>query len=483
MVINSILKWVNNWPVIFKFLVWIVLTIVITYYFPVPVKVLWYFLLLAVYFFSRDESLWLAVFLATTDGFASFLGLYALMIPVLPGLPAVEVVQIYVMLSVIKAARRRYRSEVFYTKYLQVLLIYLIFMIIWGQLMGLSGGLNVYFRVLKGTFPMFLFYSIPRLMTTAEEYLRFFRIVFVIVLFAFAAQLFTLFTGMTPSETVGILPLDEEDAKDFRVFFNAGSTLLGLFGAIWCLGRRSIRPSYRTVLYFVVFSAFAMAILSATRGWILSFTLIIVLSLLFTGLVRANRILEFGLIIIPMLYLSLSNPLIRGQVEFARERLGTMEAIGEGDLTAEGTLQRLDVRSRRVMDAWRENPIFGWGLSDKGYEYGDGHVGNQCLLVMSGIVGFLLLNGFLIFFTYKLAMVYRMSGKKNADRRGLLVFLFFLAGWFLIHSTSGQQFSYVGMPGKIIPQTLFFSFGALQYKHFLNRVNGKKIRKSPAALS
>ena len=81
-----------------------------------------------------------------------------------------------------------------------------------------------------------------------------------------------------------------------------------------------------------------------------------------------------------------------------------MEAIAGGDLSAEGTLQRLDYRSQRVMGAWRENPVFGWGLSDNGYEYGDGHVGNQCLLAISGIVGFLLLNGFLIYFAYRLML-------------------------------------------------------------------------------
>ena len=205
----------------------------------------------------------------------------------------------------------------------------------------------------------------------------------------------------------------------------------------------------------------AMAVLSATRGWIISFSLIIFLTLLFTQIIHPRRILEFTLIAVPLLFWALSSSTINNQISFARERLGAMEAIASGDLSAEGTLQRLDYRSQRVMDAWRENPIFGWGLSDIGYEYGDGHVGNQCLLAMSGITGFLLLNGFLIYFAWKILIVYNRSLRVMKDRSSLLVFLFFLAGWFIIHSSSGQQFNYIGIPINIIPQAIFFQFWCL----------------------
>ena len=99
--------------------------------------------------------------------------------------------------------------------------LYLIFMIIWGQLMGFSGGLNVYFRVLKGFIPMLLFYSVPRLFITQDNYFRFFRIVFIIVLVAFAAQIFTLLSGITPPEAAGIIPA--EGRKRPR---NSGSSLM-----------------------------------------------------------------------------------------------------------------------------------------------------------------------------------------------------------------------------------------------------------------
>ncbi|MBE0674215.1 MAG: hypothetical protein IH591_06105, partial [Bacteroidales bacterium] len=88
---------------------------------------------------------------------------------------------------------------------------------------------------------------------------------------------------------------------------------------------------------------------------------------------------------------------------------------------------------------------------------------------------FLLLNGFLVFFAYKLMAVYYRSVHRIPDRNSILIFVIFLAGWFIIHSTSGQQFNYIGMPGKIIPQAVFFSFGAFEYQRSLLLNYGKKI--------
>ncbi len=473
---NRVTRFFTLWPDVLKFIALILVTLFVTYYLGTSFKVIWYTALFLSYSLSKNESLWLAFFLSTTDGFAGFFGLYAVTMPVLPGLPAVELAQIYVIISVVKATVRKTEVQVFYNNYLQVLFIYLIFMIIWGHMMGFSGGLNVYFRVLKGFIPMLLFYSVPRLFTNQDDWFRLFRIIFFIVLVAFAAQVFNLLSGLTPIEAAGLDPgKDQEENKDFRFFYNSSSTLIGFFAALYLLNRRT--TAFRTPLlpYVVIFSILAMTVLSATRGWIIGFSLILLFASLLTGMVRTTRTLVFVLISVPLLYLAFSNPVINRQVNFAFERLGKIEAITEGDLTAEGSLQRLDYRSQRVMGGWRENQVFGWGLSDKGYEYGDDHVGNQSLLAVSGITGFLLLNGFLVFFAYKLLVAYYMSARRIPDRNSMLIFIIFLAGWFFIHSTSGQHFNYIGMPGKIIPQAVIFSFGAFEYQRSLMLIHGKKI--------
>jgi hypothetical protein len=476
MLINRIIKWFIAWPDLLKYLGLISLTLAATYYAPYPIRVIWYVILLSSYLFSRNEALWLALFLSTTDGFAGFFGLYEATMTILPGLPAVEIAQIYIILTVIKAAGSRVKPVLFYSKYLQILFIYLLFTIVWGQLMGLSGGLNVYFRLLKGFIPMLLFYSVPRLFVKWEMYERFFNLVFYIVLIAFAAQLFTLFTGISPMEAGGISRSDEnEDVNEFRVFYNSSTALIGMFGGLYFIARRVRKDAGRFLPFAVVFSSLAMALLSATRGWIISFSLVTLLALMFTGIAGSRRFILFVIVIIPVILWALSSPTISSQLEFARERLETIGAISEGDLTARGTLQRLDYRSQKALSGWKENPLFGWGLSDMGYSYNDGHVGNQSLLAISGVVGFALLNGFLIWFSYMIVALYLKSAKKKVDRNPLLIFVIFLIGWFFIHSSSGQQFGYSGIPEQIIPQAVFFSFGAYRYQRILSIVNGKKI--------
>jgi hypothetical protein len=479
MFINRIIRWFSDWPDLLKFLVLVFVTIYATYYAPAPVAVAWYAVMAIAYFFSENEALWLALFLVTADGFASYFGLYEVTLPLLPGLPAVEISQIYIILTVIKAAGKRVKPALFYNKYLQILLIFMIFNVVWGQMMGLSGGLNVYFRVVKGIIPMMLFYSVPRLFVSREMYERFFRLVFVIVLASFAAQLFTLVTGMSPLEAGGIVSQEVEDeGDDFRVFYGPASALTGLFGALYIMSARRNRRHDRIIPVLVVFAAYAMALLSATRGWIISFTFIIVLTLLFSGTLRTQRGIYLVVAIVPLTLWFLSLPVISKQINFARDRLEAIEAISEGDITARGTLMRLDYRSHRTLEGWSENPVFGWGPSDTGYEYDDGHVGNQSLLATSGIVGFVLLNGFLAWFLYMILSLYFRTSPRVRERGTLLVFVFFLAGWFIIHSTSGQQFNYSGFPGNIMTQAVFFSFGALQY-HRIKAIifHGKEVRK------
>ncbi|NLE34322.1 MAG: hypothetical protein GX622_04410 [Bacteroidales bacterium] len=472
---NLVLRWFVGWPDLLKYLGLISVTLAVTYYAPVSIRVIWYVILLTAYFFSRNEPLWLALFLSTSDGFFGFFGLYEATIPLLPGLPAVELLQFYVLITIFKAAGRGVKPVLFYNRYLEILLMFMIFSVVWGQMMGLTGGLNVYFRVVKGIIPMLLFYSIPRLFTDQGMYERFFRIVFVVVLLAFAAQLFALFTGMSTMEAGGIAIEEEKDRDEFRVFYNASSTLLGLFGALFILNRGGSSPHSRLLPFAVLLASMAMALLSATRGWIISFSFIIVLSVILTNVIRVKRNFRIVIIALPLIIWALSIPVISNQIDYARERLETMEAISEGDLTARGTLQRLDYRSQRTLGGWMENPIFGWGLSDKGYDYLDDHVGNQSILALYGVAGFLLLNGFLVWFIYMIMGVYFRLPAKHPYRGGLVVFVIFLLGWFFIHSTSGQQFSFSGIPEKIIPQAVFFSFGALQYNKALNYLNGKKV--------
>lgn len=451
----------------FRFLIYEAVTIIVTYYMPAQVGYIWYLMLLFLYWRSDDEPFWLAFFMTTVDGFAGFMGLYEVTLKLLPGLPGIELAQFYILISAIKAVRKNVKPYLFYNKYLRILFWYLIFLIIWGQFMGFSGTIRDYLRIVKLTVPFLLLYSLPRLFTDINAYRHFFGFVFLVFLIGFLTQLFTLVTGFTP---VKILELSAEQIAEaggyeggYRGFYNVGATLISLFGALFLLSLKESGQFKRVFLYIVVIATFGMAYISATRGWILSFSFIIILTTFFAMGLNRKGTFVFILVSILIIMIGLTNNKLRKQIDFATERVKTIESIARGDVSGEGSVGRLTVRSPRVMKIWKESPVFGWGFSSVQRKYNDGHVGNQNLLMTSGIVGFMLLIGFLFYFDYKILKLYKKMPKDFAYKNSLLIFIIFLLGWFIIHSTSSQHFNYMVIPAQIIPQAIFLSFGSLIY--------------------
>lgn len=453
----------NKYKSYIRFLFYVAVTILVTYYLPVYFSLFWYVLLLFLYWKSKDEPFWLAFFLVTVDGFLGFFGVYTVVIRLIPGLPPIELAQFYILLTVIKAQRVKVRPYLFYKNFLWYLFFYMIFMIIWGQAMGFSGELRDYFRVLKLTFPFVLFYSLPRLLQDLESYKRLFGFIFLILAVAFASQLFTLLSGLAPARVFELTAEQITEAGAYRGFYNVGATLIGLFGALFFLALKEYRTFNQVYLFAIVVSAYGMAYLSATRGWMLSFSMIIILAVVFASGIGTKKTIGFIIFVVIIISIGLSNDKIRNQVDYASDRLKTLESVAEGDITAEGTLSRLDIRGPRVMKIFRGNPIFGWGFSDTSRKYADSHVGNQTLLLYSGVIGFALLIGFMGYFSFKLLRLYFQKKRRFFLQNGLPVFVIFLAGWFIIHSTSGQHFAYLGIPAQIMPQAIFFSFGAFVY--------------------
>lgn len=442
---------------------------------PSIIAPFWYLILLILYYRSNDEPFWLVFFLTTTDGFMGFLGLYAVSFQVIPGLPAIELAQFYIVLLTIKAIRIRKRSFVFYNKFLIILLFYVVFLIVWGQLMGFSQDLKGYFRILKLTAPLLLFYSIPRVLNNIGSYNRLFSFIFLVSIAAFFTQLFTLLSGFSPAGTLELTEEQISEAGTYRGFYNVSVTLLGLLGSLFYLSIKKGTIFSPIYLLFVVFSVFGIALLSATRGYIIGFGLIIFLSLLATYSIRTKWKLLAVVIASVLVFIGSYVSKINEQVQFALDRIVTLETLTTGDITAKGTLIRLEVRGPRVMGKFRENPVFGWGISDTSRKYGDGHVGNQNLLMTSGIFGFSLLLGFFANFCFKLFVAHIQASSYFPYKNGFLIIIVFFLGWFFIHSTSGQHFNYFGIPDQIIPQAVFFSFGALvnnmskEEKWFINR--------------
>jgi len=443
-------------------------TILATYYLPEIAKTGFYVLLLIAYFRSKNEAAWLTLFLVISDGFWGYFNNYEVVLSAIPGLPPIEIGHFYVALSAIKARRLTVAEPPFYNIFLKVLGVYLLFLIAQGYLLGLSSELNVQFRMVKFVFPLLMLYSIPRLFQTEQDFRECFRYFFPLAFLALFAQVFTITTGMTPSQFLGVhkefwFTVDVHHGKTYRGFYSTRMVLLSFFGALFYLAnrKRTFHPNY---LFAVIAADFMSAFLSATRGWLLGMSFALIFFLIFIARFDFRRVATTTLILIGIIGGLLMMPVVGKQFTNAFKRLTTLEALAGGDLTAGHTLERLDKRSPRVMNKWSETPFTGWGFSDTFFKYADFHVGNQTILLHSGILGAILLGMFFVYYHFTLYYQSSLLPRGHPLKGALLVFVVFFPGWFMIHSSSGQAFSYYQDPGGGIHMGLYFCFGAAVYR-------------------
>ena len=450
-------------PEFIKFIILVLISIGTTYSGSDMVSSLWYIGMLVWYYLSKNEAFWAAYFLVTVDGFMSVLGLYSATISILPGLPGVEVAQFYIALTIIKATFQQSSVRIFFKNFLRIMFFYAAFLIVYGQLTGFGGETKEYFRIFKLTLPLLLLYSLPRLIRNFEDYEFLMGYIFLVMILGFITQISSLLFHFAPSNYLVIRPQEEEESEIFRTFYNTAITLMSMFGATFFMnfsGRNYFSSRY---LNIVLLSAFGMALLSATRGWILSFGFIMIMNFTVINRVNPRRLAGFVIALALLLVIGLSNEKVKEQIDYSIERFETLEALIGGDVTAEGTLQRLDERGPRVMNQFEKSPVIGFGYSNIYKDYHDSHVGNQNILLYSGIIGMALIAGFLLFICLVFLQRYFKSPANSIYRKPYLTFVVFLLGWFMLHSSSGQQFGFLGLPVQMLPQAIFFSMAVMFY--------------------
>jgi hypothetical protein len=425
-------------------------------------------LVLGAYFYSKNEPFWLAFFLTISDGFWGFFDNYEAVLSIIPGLPPIEVGHFYIILAAIKASRKPASFQPFYNPMLIVLGSYVLFLVLQGYAIGLKGTINAQFKMLKHIMPLLIFVSLPRLMDRMEDYRKFFYYFMPMAFTSLFAQLFTISSGVTPAQALGLhkeawFIENLKRGSTYRGFYSTGAVLISFLGSLFYLADK--KGSFpRTYLVVVAIANFFAAYLSATRGWVVGFTLSMLLCMLFVYKLTPKYIFTTSAGFIAALTAMSYIPAFEKQITDAFERILTLQSLAGGDLSAGGTLIRLSTRSPIVLGYWKESWLTGWGFSDFYFAHNDVHVANQNILMHSGIIGFTLLLAFFAYFLLRLWQAYKKLPKKHNLRDQLLVFPMFFIGWFFIHSTSGQLFGYYFEPDKAFPLAIFISLGAVIYR-------------------
>ena len=380
--------------------------------------------------------------------------------------------EIFVATALIKSVMFPVKQNFFYRKPVSIILIYAVFLFIMGLLIGVD--IYKFLRSIRFIFPIFLLLSIPKLIpfhTVPKIFALFFTSTIILLLF----QIFDLLVGIPVASIFGDTYRGEfvifEEMQTIRSFYGPTIVLLSIVLSMAMLAddRDKFKEKY---LYIIsIFGALGV-FLSATRGWMLAVVII------FAGflLIQRKRTIRYIFYGIALSGLMLSIPQINYQMSKSIDRIQTLEELAKGDLTAGGTLGRITERSPRVMNKFWEQPVFGFGFSEEYYMFGDGHVGNQTLLLNGGFVGYAVYLYFIFFSLLKYYKAFQ-NGNKPA-----FIFLFSLLGIMVIHSSSRMIFAY-SMDSVIALFLAMFFFFSDYYLKFSTRAASLSPKLTPSEAS
>lgn len=316
-------------------------------------------------------------------------------------------------------------------------------------------------RTFRFLLPWTMVIIIPTFFYSRKILIRASLLIFPMVFLAFFSQIYNYFTGsyldnfIRGTASSYLLGVKGEAGRFYSAIF---ITLFSIIQSLYFIFNRKNEIS-KNYLGSIVFIGIFTILLTAARGWIIaSFILLLGILILF-GFAKKITIWIRLLIVSAVIFWIASSqfPILQRQLDASFQRLTTLEVLARGDITAGGTLQRLDVRSPRVMHKFWESPFIGWGFSDDYYDYQDGHVGNQNILLNVGILGYVYVTGLFIYFCLK---IWKLARKKEIlilEGKAPLIFMLGLIFVFIIHASSTQFWGYTLSMDKILFFSVFFA--------------------------
>lgn len=440
----------------------------ITYYLPLGLDKILYFIFPVLFYKSNKNYLWIAfLFVLIEQPGGLFFGGSKDAVNRLPlysfGSFSVSFEQIMVLIALIKAISLKKKFNPYIKNFLNLFLILFLLLLI------LSVPIGVNFRNIKLIFRIIinltLFYSLYFLIQNEEDWIKFFKIIFPFALYAIVLQIYSLIVGhqliniFIPSiiTTQGVLG----ETRIFgwtRPIEMTNLLFLTFLGSLYFLNHSKsfFNKNYLIVINIISFIA---VFFTATRSWVLAFTSAYLFLILLNRLKFGKIIIKYSLTILIIIFVASSINIVKTQLSSAFDRIATIKLIAQGDITAGGTVKRYDVRAPAVIDAFKNSTIiFGAAFSDYYFLHQDGHVGYHNFLFNTGIVGFIVLLLFIINYFIKFLRVSISLSYNNPYRHSIKIFpVAFLS--ILILNAGTQFIGFDIILNRIIVLIVIFYFG------------------------
>lgn len=423
------------------------ITLIINNFTGQYIKLIYYTTLLFIFYRSKKDFLWLAVFFSVIMSIGSFYADTKYFFELGP--VKISLLPLFSIAAVLKYVKNRIRMENLFKKPFKIYFIYLVFLIIYGFLVkGNSGhgieGTNYYAHTLMFLLAFPLFITIPKILNRYDDILRFTNLLTIAVFINIFGQFITIIMNKTFLELVGIGETFIDDRFGQYIVRAASGAHINfivlIVGLYFFLKKEKYFKNHYLVL--VVCISFISVIFSVTRGWIIAFGIVLISTVFITGNIKYIRTLFIIMVINALAYIAF--PVIKAQTDKVIRRMETIELILEGDLTGGGTVSRLTTRHEKVMRLFYDSPIIGSGFSQEAMDNMDQHVGNQNILMSGGVIGYSIILYFWIYFIHSVLNTRNQIIRHNkTEAKAIMVFIPALLGLLTIHSSSTFLFAYV----------------------------------------
>ncbi len=448
-----------------KLLLAYIFTVIIVYIFPklgipqVIIKFIFLFLLFII-FFSNNDVFWLSWYILIINAISRMfmigtadniyrIPIYSIMSGVSLGFH-----ELFLAMYIIKYLLMNNKRHSLFNKYTILILIYGAFTIFYSFFLGISQSSLI--SSVRTILPWFWLLILPAFFSNPEKVEHSFQLLAPFVFVCFILSIYSQITGrylhdiLSGESRIGYL--GEAEIELVRSVHSTFLIFPIVFLALFYLGMGKIKFNY-IYLNLIIITGTLIIILSATRGWIIAFLILLSSFFFMKGsdlikqLIRVFVILSLIIFIVQLFY-----PLFLFQLSKAYERFMTLEQLVEGDPTAGGSLLRITERGPRVMKEFLKSPIIGWGFSDHYFRYRDIHVGNQTMLLQGGILGYLFWMIIYFMILYKIYSYGQYNYNKLYLGNNVNIILLAMVASFVIHCSSTHIWGFYGSGQEVILQ-------------------------------
>jgi len=449
---------------VIQFISLFILSALVIYFTPSVVQTGYFLLLLLFFWRSEKDYFWLAlIYVIGKDAGGIFNHLTEEVLKVGP--INLSLIFLFSIVAFVKVYRKHKKVNFLFKKPFKLYLFYLFFLIYLGLLIygnegGGKSGFRYYFQIFIFLIYLLNFYSIPRILNSLTKIEGFIKLIFITLFLNLLGQIYHILKGIPLFIKYGS-PDKEFYLRDFaeilvRPVWGHVFILIGAISAMlfYLTKNERFKESY---LLVIISLCMVSVFIGATRGWIIALSFMLIGFLLINNKFKSFKFLFIGLSFIGILFIS--SFVVRNQISKVYDRLTTLEDLAKGDLSAGGTNSRLSTRHDKVMEVFYKYPIFGGGFSTEVMDKTDQHVGNQNILMAGGIIGYLIVLYFWIYYINKVLKIRNKLSLNNKYRNGLSFMIVIFFSTILIHSSSTSLYGYIAFlkgGSKIIQITIIY---------------------------